>query len=460
MAHSTVHLNPHDNPLRLASWRTKGQVAGVDFAGLSNLDRLRGWLMPLFGAVSAMLAFILASPFESTLDRPGMTLADPAAQYTYGTRWGDVNRLAFGALLCASLCFWLTIGRRSSIRVILVTLAGGILGAAANYATDSGSDIIGLHLSASSGPIGNIVAGLAWCVLVPAGISATILLAVGPTAERARRAASAALWSGVGAFLVQVVVGTVASQVFGGGGDSSLRSFLPVWCTQEIAIGIVFGIAMAVADQLVRRGSVRLILGRNEWREWSLDHPVNRIGSAEGVEIPVGRISGVLPVHAAIFRQGDAFGLAVQAGSVFVNGAPAQQVPLHNGDTISVGTATLRFLTAGPRTVPTSTVVHATAAAPLGVVLTKGGEKFQLLVGEHGIGRDPDNTICLNGESSVSRHHAKVAVTSSGTLISDLGSTNGTKVNGQRITQPTLLHPGDQIAIGAVHLGLEIGSTF
>ncbi len=71
------------------------------------------------------------------------------------------------------------------------------------------------------------------------------------------------------------------------------------------------------------------------------------------------------------------------------------------------------------------------------------------------IGRDPASTIVFDAQrdDAVSRHHAVVRVAKHGDepsfLISDLGSRNGTRVNGERITGDYELAPGDAIELGA-----------
>ena len=56
------------------------------------------------------------------------------------------------------------------------------------------------------------------------------------------------------------------------------------------------------------------------------------------------------------------------------------------------------------------------------------------------LGRASDNTIVLDS-SRVSRHHAQIRLLPTGTLVEDLGSTNGTWVNERRISEPTPLSP-------------------
>jgi DNA-binding NtrC family response regulator/pSer/pThr/pTyr-binding forkhead associated (FHA) protein len=70
------------------------------------------------------------------------------------------------------------------------------------------------------------------------------------------------------------------------------------------------------------------------------------------------------------------------------------------------------------------------------------------------IGRVRENEIVLPVRG-VSRQHARLVLAPEGLLFEDLGSKNGTIVNGQRV-QRTLLRPGDELALGPVTLRLEL----
>lgn len=67
------------------------------------------------------------------------------------------------------------------------------------------------------------------------------------------------------------------------------------------------------------------------------------------------------------------------------------------------------------------------------------------------IGRLPDNHLSLN-HTSVSRRHAKLSVTQRGVFIEDMGSQNGTTLNGSQVTQAMPVRPGDILRIGHVPL--------
>jgi pSer/pThr/pTyr-binding forkhead associated (FHA) protein len=58
-------------------------------------------------------------------------------------------------------------------------------------------------------------------------------------------------------------------------------------------------------------------------------------------------------------------------------------------------------------------------------------------------------------DKSVSREHARLSRLGSGYLLEDLHSTNGTLVNGNRITEATVIQPGDLLTFGTVEFRLE-----
>ena len=65
------------------------------------------------------------------------------------------------------------------------------------------------------------------------------------------------------------------------------------------------------------------------------------------------------------------------------------------------------------------------------------------------IGRGPGATLRLS-DLTVSRFHAELRYVDAGWMVRDLGSMNGTEVNGLRITTPVRVRPGDHIRFGAV----------
>src|SRR5262249_54106319 len=73
-------------------------------------------------------------------------------------------------------------------------------------------------------------------------------------------------------------------------------------------------------------------------------------------------------------------------------------------------------------------------------------------------GRSPSADLTIN-DSSVSRRHAQISVGSAGCLLKDLGSLNGTYVNGEQIVEETAVADGDRILLGQVQLRVGIASS-
>lgn len=67
------------------------------------------------------------------------------------------------------------------------------------------------------------------------------------------------------------------------------------------------------------------------------------------------------------------------------------------------------------------------------------------------IGRNPEAHVSLPEVLSISRDHARLEHRGAKVTLSDLGSTNGTYVNGELITEPTPLSSGDRFQVAAVH---------
>ena len=84
------------------------------------------------------------------------------------------------------------------------------------------------------------------------------------------------------------------------------------------------------------------------------------------------------------------------------------------------------------------------------LVLVEGpspGEEFELTGEEITIGRDPANSWPLD-YNAVSRNHAKFTKRGVSYVVEDMGSSNGTFVNGEKISEPYLLNGGEEIGFG------------
>ena len=91
------------------------------------------------------------------------------------------------------------------------------------------------------------------------------------------------------------------------------------------------------------------------------------------------------------------------------------------------------------------------------VILNQGmtGRTFEVNVERTTVGRVEDNTFQI-ADASVSSHHAEIILRGPELLIKDIGSTNGTFINGEKISEATLL-PGQTLRFGQVELKIDDG---
>jgi hypothetical protein len=117
--------------------------------------------------------------------------------------------------------------------------------------------------------------------------------------------------------------------------------------------------------------------------------------------------------------------------------------------------AGLSVVSAGPAA---SGAVFSPSAAPWTLLVDSGPAELKgvrvPLDGPVTIGRSADADITI-ADSFVSSRHARVSPGPGGPVVEDLGSTNGTVVNGKRIASPTALRKGDKVTLGDVVLRVE-----
>ena len=71
------------------------------------------------------------------------------------------------------------------------------------------------------------------------------------------------------------------------------------------------------------------------------------------------------------------------------------------------------------------------------------------------VGRSSDNDLALGGDEYASSHHARIEPRRDGVYVEDTGSTNGTFVNGIRLTRERRLVTGDVVRIGETDFRYE-----
>jgi hypothetical protein len=86
----------------------------------------------------------------------------------------------------------------------------------------------------------------------------------------------------------------------------------------------------------------------------------------------------------------------------------------------------------------------------------RSGEVFTFIPGVPVlVGRSSDMDVCLD-DTFVSSKHVLFEASTSGLLVEDLHSTNGTQLNGSDISQPTMLSPGDRVEVGDTIFRVEV----
>jgi ABC-type multidrug transport system ATPase subunit/pSer/pThr/pTyr-binding forkhead associated (FHA) protein len=184
-------------------------------------------------------------------------------------------------------------------------------------------------------------------------------------------------------------------------------------------------------------------------QEVVLNKPIVTIGRKpdNDVVLPPKYISGH---HGRLERHGETWHYTDldSTNGTFVNGQRAQSAALHDGDILRIGdpegnSVSLTFRAAG------AAGDSAPAVGPIRMGATALGMQSSVI-----IGRDPQTDVPLSAPI-ISWHHARLDRTPQGHVLTDLKSTNGTFVNGQRLVRPHHLQQGDVVQIGPFKLIYE-----
>ncbi|HEY0867435.1 MAG TPA: FHA domain-containing protein [Fimbriimonas sp.] len=462
------------------------------------------------GTAAGFLAWLFTEPFA------------PKVTATEWDRWERVAILLLGALVglaVGGLDGFLRGGRVHTLRgVALGTVLGAIgitighnLGGALVYGIFGGSIF-------SSGiiPLQMVARTLAF---VPIGIF--LGAAIGVAGMNPKKIVQGATGGAIGSAVAGLLFDPLGAMTAGAnltlqgvsrgevGGPSRALTFLLLGGMIALFIGLV--------ELLTRSAWVRLILGRNEGKEWAIDSSQTFIGRSETAQIPLFGDANVAPVHATISKSGGQYWLTDGGSPIgtYVNGQRIQQCPLFHGAQMQIGGFQLVFLMknvsapqrapdmgapagipmqaapAAPGPVPVATQAYpmppgamqptqamapppvasqptqmvgapspamptqAYAAGGFTLIAMDGplaGQRFPV-PSQIELGRE-SAAVPMGYDTNASRRHAALAPGLGGLTVTDLGSTNGTYVNGQRVQQAQA-PPGTLLRIGATTFRVE-----
>lgn len=424
-------------------------------------------LFTLAGVVAALLTVCLTDVVR-LIPIPEKTLGLTAAE----ARQHVLGAVAFGTLLGVALAVAdnLAQGRRDWLRVVGLGLAIGAATAfvGVNFGMSVLAQLYGDAARSTPRFLGNVLArGLAWMTIGGFVGAVDGIRKASPTVAR-----NGVIGGLIGGFLGGVLFEIVPYLLPG------LRSGAPSRLVGFGATGALVGLFIALVQQLLREAWVRVVVGRNEGKEFLVEKAQTVLGRGELCDIPLFGDPSVAKRHAVLALQSGGGWAIADTGEapagVLVNGARiAAPQPLRSGDQIQLGGKNLVFYEkqvrartapvrregpAAPVAPPTQSWATAPVSAPRAgrLVVTSGphaGAAFPLQAGAV-LGRDAANAVALPADTKASRRHAQLVADDAGWAVEDLGSTNGTFVNGQRITRQGLA-PGDTILIGQTALRLD-----
>jgi pSer/pThr/pTyr-binding forkhead associated (FHA) protein len=228
---------------------------------------------------------------------------------------------------------------------------------------------------------------------------------------------------------------------------------------------------------------MKLVFPNGEHSQVLLSPGVNRIGSARDNTIVLDR-PGIAAVHCEVHLSNFGVNLQVPSGitNIVVNDKPVREmIALRAGDTIGIGGIIARVAAMdAPRAVPIggsapsmdlgdpgedSGATRVRMAIPKFILRGVSGPVFGKMfpiAGATVIGRAPESGIPV-AVDEISRKHVELKPTQDGLSVEDLGSANGTYVNGQRV-QKGFMKPGDELRLDAVRFlliapGQEVAAT-
>jgi pSer/pThr/pTyr-binding forkhead associated (FHA) protein len=313
-------------------------------------------------------------------------------------------------------------------------------------------------------------------------------LGVGLCAGLASRSTRRAMQGCAGGLVGGFLGGAAFSVLLSIGGAGSLSR-----CAGFMVLGAAVGLATAVAEHLTRSHWVTFLSGSREGRQVALYHEENALGRSELAIVPLFGDPLIDPVQAVITLRPFPVIREVAAEPLLrVNGSEVREAKLEDGAVVQIGPHVFRFHSKLRDELPDLFGSGADAASALGgdspfpgipvlssigraesdepfwptpVPLPEGGLALRVKAGggigrsvlltgtSCTLGRELDNTLSLP-DPKISRYHVQIVNVEGAWLLADLGSTNGTRLNGIHITRAGLA-PGDFLYLGDTVISVE-----
>jgi len=212
---------------------------------------------------------------------------------------------------------------------------------------------------------------------------------------------------------------------------------------------------------------MKLVFPNGEHDQYELQPGTTTIGSDPGCQVVLTQ-GGIAKAHARIDidAKGARIGVDDATNITRVNGSlVAARTPIKAGDALLFGTIQCQVVgqvPGVPSTAPAGanepeasrTVVR--MAVPRFILRGVSGSTFGKHFPIHGdtvIGRHSECDICLPADE-ISRKHARVQIEADGLYVEDMGSANGTFVNGKRVKKARL-EPGDELKLDTVRFLIQ-----
>lgn len=309
-------------------------------------------------------------------------------------------------------------------------------------------------------------------VFVPFGACIGLMYGLGSRSwpRAVQGAIGGAIGGAVGGFVFDSIATTIGAAVLAMRGQQAGEVGFLSRGVASVSMGAAIGLFTGIVEAVSKKAWIRLELGRNEGKEWIVDAPRTFLGRSETAHVPLFGDPNVMPMHACISRERGQYRL-LDGGSqmgIGVNGIRVPEATLNHGDVINIGSFQLRFLLRNPRPMavqqqpdiqrPSQPVAAPLPQKPAAFRLLAldgpmSGTRLDFGLGESVAGRESD-WLNLSFDTSASRKHAAFLAGPTGVHVRDLGSTNGTIVNGVRV-QEMMLRAGDTVRIGSTTFRVE-----